>query len=216
MTLKVSTDYYAKNVVRSESVTVEAAKPQSLSASATTPGLESNVLTGTTLKVNAIVTNEGSNKYENTIVLVLFEKTWEDPSSGKIGGPLVTSKSVMPTIQPGETKNVNFEVKDLNLESEYFYSIYYMTAGMSMELEIPGIDTYFSLTEDEGDPDPDPTSVPGDADGNGKVETADIDAVVRYIMEGDFEGFNFDNANLNDDDKVDAADLVLLIKMLQP
>jgi hypothetical protein len=91
-----------------------------------------------------------------------------------------------------------------------------MTEGMSKELEIPGIDTYFSLTEDEGDPDPDPTSVPGDADGNGKVETADIDAVVRYIMEGDFEGFNFDNANLNDDDKVDAADLVLLIKMLQP
>ncbi len=56
----------------------------------------------------------------------------------------------------------------------------------------------------------------GDADGNGKVEAADIDAVVRYIMEGDFVGFNFDNANLNDDDKVDAADLVLLIKMLQP
>lgn len=215
MTLKVSTDYNAENVVRSESVTVEAAKQQSLSASATTPGLESNVLTGTTLKVNANVTNEGSNTYENIIFLELYENT-ENPSSGKIGGPLVTSKSMMVTIQPGETKSVNFEVKDLNLESEYFYFINYMTAGMSMELEIPGIDTYFSLTEDEGDPDPDPTSVPGDADGNGKVETTDIDAVVRYIMEGDFEGFNFDNANLNDDDKVDAADLVLLIKMLQP
>ena len=216
MTLKVSTDYYAENVVRSESVTVEAAKQQSLSASATTPGLESNVLTGTTLKVNANVTNEGSNTYENIIFLELYEKTWEDLKTGRFGGSLVTSKSVMPTIQPGETKGVNFVVEGLDLESEYFYSIYYMTAGMSMELEIPGIDTYFSLTEDEGDPDPDPTSVPGDADGNGKVETADIDAVVRYIMEGDFEGFNFDNANLNDDDKVDAADLVLLIKMLQP
>lgn len=216
MTLEVSTGYYGENVVRSESVTVEAAKEQSLSATATTPGLVNNVLTGTTLKVNANITNAGSNTYENTIVLELYEKTWEDPKTGKFGGSLVTSKSVMPTIQPGETKNVNFEVKDLNLESEYFYSIYYMTEGMSMELEIPGIDTYFSLTEDEGDPDPDPTSVPGDADGNGKVETADIDAVVRYIMEGDFEGFNFDNANLNDDDKVDAADLVLLIKMLQP
>lgn len=215
-TLKVSTDYNAENVVKSEPVTVEAAKPQSLSASATTPGLVNNVLTGTTLKVNANITNAGSNTYENTIVLELYEKTWEDPKTGMFGVSLVTSKSVMPTIQPGETKGVNFVVEGLDLESEYFYSIYYMTEGMSMELEIPGIDTYFSLTEDEGDPDPDPTSVPGDADGNGKVETADIDAVVRYIMEGDFEGFNFDNANLNDDDKVDAADLVLLIKMLQP
>jgi len=35
-------------------------------------------------------------------------------------------------------------------------------------------------------------------------------------MEGNFEGFKFENANLNDDDKVDAADLVLLINMLQP
>lgn len=216
VTLKVSTDYNAENVVKSEPVTVEAAKPQSLSASATTPGLESNVLTGTTLRVNANITNEGSNTYENIIFLELYEKTWEDLKTGKFGGSLVTSKSVMPTIQPGETKGVNFVVEGLDLESEYFYSIYYMTAGMSKRLEIPGIDTYFSLTEDEGDPDPDPTSVPGDADGNGNVETADIDAVVRYIMEGDFEGFNFDNANLNDDDKVDAADLVLLIKMLQP
>ena len=61
-----------------------------------------------------------------------------------------------------------------------------------------------------------PSVIPGDADGNGKVEAADIDAIVKYIMEGDFEGFNFKNADLNGDDKVDAADLVLLIKMLQP
>ena len=47
------------------------------------------------------------------------------------------------------------------------------------------------------------------------VEAADIDAVVKYIMEGDFEGFNLKNADLNGDNKVDAADLVLLIKMLQ-
>lgn len=55
----------------------------------------------------------------------------------------------------------------------------------------------------------------GDADGNGEVEAADIDAVVEYIMDGDDEGFNFDNANLNGDDKVDVADLVLLIKMVK-
>ena len=60
-----------------------------------------------------------------------------------------------------------------------------------------------------------PQVTPGDADGNGVVNAADIDAVVRYIMEGDFDGFNFDNANLQKDDKVDAADLVLLINMVE-
>lgn len=56
---------------------------------------------------------------------------------------------------------------------------------------------------------------PGDADGNGEVNAADIDAFVQYIMEGDFDGFNFDNANLSGDDKVDAADLVMLINMVE-
>lgn len=59
------------------------------------------------------------------------------------------------------------------------------------------------------------SSKPGDADGNGKVETADIDAVVRYIMTGDTTNFIFENANLNGDNKVDVADLVFLINMLK-
>ena len=59
-----------------------------------------------------------------------------------------------------------------------------------------------------------PQGTPGDANGDGGVDASDIDVVVRYIMEGDFEGFNFGNANLNGDDKVDTADLVLLINMV--
>ena len=57
------------------------------------------------------------------------------------------------------------------------------------------------------------TSLPGDADGNGSVGPEDIEAIVKYIMGGWYEGFNFENANLNGDDKVDASDLVLLINM---
>lgn len=57
--------------------------------------------------------------------------------------------------------------------------------------------------------------VPGDANGDGDVKADDIDVVVNYIMTGDMTGFFFDNANLNGDDKVDAADLVLLINMVK-
>lgn len=60
-----------------------------------------------------------------------------------------------------------------------------------------------------------PQGTPGDASGNGTVGPEDIDAVVNYIMTGNMTGFNFDNANLNGDDKVDAADLVLLINMVK-
>ena len=215
MTLKISTDYYASNEVWSEQVTVEAAKPQLLSATATTPGLVNNVLTGTTLKVNAIVKNEGGNTYENGIKLQLCKITWEDPKTGSYGYSYDKTKSVMTTILPGETMEVNFEIKDLDLDGKYFYFIWYYSENMGVEL-IPA-ETSFILKEEPVDPEePEDTPISGDADGNGKVEAADIDAVVKYIMEGDFEGFNFKNADLNGDDKVDAADLVLLINMVKP
>jgi hypothetical protein len=215
MTLSISTDYYATNKVWSGSVTVGTAKPQSLSATVTTPGLVNHVLTGTTLQVNAVVKNEGSNTYENAIKLQVCRITWEDPETGYYGYSFDKTKSVVTTILPGETKNVNFEVKDLDLDSKYFYLVSYYSAKTSVNFEI--FDTSFSLTEEtEEQEEQEETVKPGDADGNGEFEAADIDAVVKYIMEGDFEGFNFKNANLNGDDKVNAADLVLLINMLQP
>ena len=51
----------------------------------------------------------------------------------------------------------------------------------------------------------------GDADNNGVVDGDDVKAIARYITEGDYEGFCFDNADMNGDQKVDAADIVLLI-----
>jgi hypothetical protein len=100
---------------------------------------------------------------------------------------------------------VEFTVDGLNLNEEYFYFMYYKSAGSNVQLNLSTSGHLFSLT----------AANPGDADGNGVVNAADIDAVVRYIMDGDDEGFNFDNANLSGDDKVDAADLVLLINMVE-
>lgn len=54
----------------------------------------------------------------------------------------------------------------------------------------------------------------GDADGSGSVDADDVKAVVRYIMEGDFEGFVFDNADVVKDGKVNAADLVKIIDIV--
>jgi len=55
----------------------------------------------------------------------------------------------------------------------------------------------------------------GDADGSGGVDADDIKAVVRYIMEGYFEGFVFDNADVKKDGKVNAADLVKIIDIVK-
>ena len=184
MTLIISTDDKAGNVVWSRAVTVEAAKPQSLSGTMVISHFDEaeRVLSGTTLKVTAQITNKGVNDYDNVIELLLYENT-EDPSSYSFGGPLVKSKPVMASIPVGETRELDFVIKDLNPDDEYFFFVSYSSAGESKRL-LTGYP--FTLTE----------------------RTVDVTTLVQLIMAGQYD----EEADLNKDDKVDAADLVLLIK----
>ena len=68
-------------------------------------------------------------------------------------------------------------------------------------------DAYYLLTVKE--------PLPGDSDGNGKVEPDDITAIEDYILTGKTDGINLGNADLNGDGKVDVADLVLLINKMK-
>lgn len=54
----------------------------------------------------------------------------------------------------------------------------------------------------------------GDADDNGKVDMDDVTAISKHIMGEKVEGFNEDNADFNKDGKIDAADIVLIIKLI--
>jgi hypothetical protein len=202
MTLSISTDYEATNKVWSESVTVEAAKPQSISGTMVIDSYDKThrVLTGTTLKVTAQVTNKGENLYENIILLYLCKNT-EDPSSDFFGGPTVTKKSVMATIQPGETKEVDFVIEDLNPDDMYFFQVYYYSAGIEKQFLSSGP---FTLIIEESTP------IPGDVDGDGDVDKADVETIMGYIMAGEY----VKEADLNNDDKVDVADIVACIKLL--
>jgi hypothetical protein len=55
----------------------------------------------------------------------------------------------------------------------------------------------------------------GDSNNDGKVNANDVTALANYIMKQKTAVFNFYNADLNGDKKVDAADLVLLINKVK-
>ena len=59
------------------------------------------------------------------------------------------------------------------------------------------------------------TDMNGDANNDNVVDNKDVDAVIRYIMYGDIKGFNFKNADVNKDDKVDVTDIVLIVNMIK-
>lgn len=54
-----------------------------------------------------------------------------------------------------------------------------------------------------------------DVNNDGIIDSQDINAIVRYILYGDVKGFIFKNADMNGDDKVNVADIVLLINSKQ-
>lgn len=201
--LSISTDEKGKNVIWEGSITVEAPKPQSLSGTMTIDGFneDTRVLSGNTLRVRALVTNEGENIYDNKIVLYVFQLI-----SGTNQGSAFAMKSVPAIIQPSETKEVVLTVPNLNLDEGYFFYLYYYSEGSLKTMTVLGTGWAFSLAP--------LSSVQGDADGNGVVDAKDIKAVADYIMGKDPFPFVIANANLNGDTKVDAADLVLLVNLV--
>lgn len=62
------------------------------------------------------------------------------------------------------------------------------------------------------------TDKDGDANNDNEVDDKDVEAVVRYIMNGDikgFKGFNFKNADVNGDNKINAADIVEVMNIIK-
>ena len=59
------------------------------------------------------------------------------------------------------------------------------------------------------------SDIPGDANSDWEVNAADIDAIVDYIVKGKTEGFIFDNADVSNDGKVDAVDIVKIINIFK-
>ena len=55
----------------------------------------------------------------------------------------------------------------------------------------------------------------GDANSDGVIDDRDIYAIVDYIVKGKTEGFNFNNADVNGDQKVNVADIVKIINMIK-
>lgn len=54
----------------------------------------------------------------------------------------------------------------------------------------------------------------GDANGDSEISASDIIEVINYMIGKQSDKFNFDNADVNKDGKVDVADVVLITKMI--
>ena len=70
---------------------------------------------------------------------------------------------------------------------------------------------FYQLEVLEKDPDPKPEPLKGDANEDGVVDEKDVEATVNYILYDETKNFNYPNADMNNDDLINAADIVLII-----
>ena len=205
--LMITAEGSGSKILWEDALDIEYPKQQSLTATATISGFDdsySGVLRGTTLNLMEHVQNVGENTYDNQISFYLIEK---DPETNDRS--LFAMKSVMATIEPGNTKDMTFTITGLNPDKHYYYYMTYYSSGSEDILYDDYWCTYlFSLLA--------PTTIQGDADGSGGVDVNDVNAIVSYIMGVEPENFVFSGADANTDGKVNAVDLVLVNKILHP
>jgi len=198
--VQIAVDEDENIVVWEDILNIEAPKPQSLSGTIAIDkyDVETRVLSGNKLSVQAQITNQGTNTYDNQIMLIIYKYI-----EGEEYHNSFASTSVNANIQPGETKEVVLAVPNLNFEDQYFFYLYYYSEGNRKKMEVNGTGLFFTLTP-----------LLGDADGSGSVDANDVKIMVDYIMGKNPPGFVFGNADMYNDGKVDAVDLVKLIKAL--
>ena len=200
VSVQIAVDKDESIVVWEDILNIEAPKPQSLSGTIAIDkyDVETRVLSGNKLSVQAQITNQGTNIYDNQIMLIIYKYIEGEESHNSFA-----STSVNANIQPGETKEVVLAVPNLNFEDQYFFYLYYYSEGNMKKMEVNGTGFLFTLTP-----------LLGDADGSGVVDADDVKIMVNYIMGKNPPGFVFGNADMNNDGKVDAVDLVKLINAL--
>ena len=120
------------------------------------------------------------------------------------GNTRAIGKDVKKVIVNGNMTTVVLE--DLAIGTEYGYRSYMKTASCTTY----GEEKTFKTSETAIDTD----DVEGDVNGDGVVDDADLKDVVSHIMGNTPIGFNKNAADVNNDNKVNAADIVLINKII--
>ena len=149
----------------------------------------------------AIVTNDGA------LLSAVFVEGTEDfqekgfeywpRNSNARGVSLTRGNSIGSIIVSGNNTSVTIE--GLKAGTEYGYRSYVKTASGT---------TY-------GEEKSFKTSMFGDVNGDNKVDNNDLNDLVSYIMGNSPAHFNKDAADLNNDNRVNAADIVKMVKILK-
>ena len=190
---------------RLSTVEVEESHPAKLDISSEIQKLSGLTIQAEKMVVNVNVTNNGSYAYDDVIEVRLY-KELEDNSGTQVD---LQKQEIL--LEPSAKTSLKFTFDNLEDGAGYFYYIYYYSTENSQNKRYrvsnypAGYLFHFKYT---------PDATPGDSNGDGTVNAADIVEVVNFIMGNQSGGFNEAAADANGDGLVNAADIVAIVNMI--
>ena len=203
--LWIATDSKGENIIGQSTVEVEESHPAKLDISSEIQKLSGLTIQAEKMVVNVNVTNNGSYAYDDVIEVRLY-KELEDNSGTQVD---LQKQEIL--LEPSAKTSLKFTFDNLEDGAGYFYYIYYYSTENSQNKRYTvsnypaGYLFHFKYT---------PDATPGDSNGDGTVNAADIVDVVNYIMGNQSSGFNEAAADANGDGVVNAADIVAIVNMI--
>ena len=176
---------------------------------------KANPANGSTISNKATIVFDANDPIETNTFVNTFDT---DYPTSKITG----------VVRNGNKMTVKFEGSDATSGIES-YNLYVFKNGGEAELLTGSVTTNQYQFETEANTtyalcviakdnvgwyepkDIKPEYLQGDANGDGVVNSKDIDAIAHYIITGDAKGINLVNADANGDQKVNVADIVSII-----
>ena len=133
-------------------------------------------------------------------------------------------------------ERVELDINSLQEGKDYFIAPYALSNGYNAPTRMralppdsekdqdrKAVDFYYKVKKDGSldkiiiyvdDDTPLPPIIPGDANGDGIVDVADIVYIVNHIMGNPASDFNFKNADVDKDGVIDVADITLVVNII--
>lgn len=198
--IKITTDFAGERIVYEGSLTISEGEEHRLSGTASIKDIYNGRLYSTTFSITANIRNDGDKTFDDDIVLDLHRLNKIDDFGGKTFA--VSTQAVK--IEPNETKEITFTIPNLIPgDLYYWFDVSYFAKGQSTVVE--GID-YLEVTVVD--------KSRCDINGDGVLDENDLRDLADYITGNNPDNFNEEAADLNGDDMVNVADIVILNNLL--
>ena len=158
------------------------------------------IITSDTFSIRLTITNNGTENYDDDITVMLYKNT--SGSSGSLAQTV--NRAIM--LAPGETTAIEIDLDNVIDGWDYFAFAFYYSNGQSQTLTNT---QFYTIVFPEV-----PQIVRGDVNGDNAVDISDATMLINYLLSGNADGINLENANCDLNGGVDISDATTLINYL--